>query len=46
VARDEIIEHDDVISGPAQRLRRVAADVPGAAGDENAPPVSGQWRNT
>ena len=46
VAGDEVVEDDDAVAGAVQRLGRVAADVAGAAGDEDAARVSGQWRNT
>jgi len=46
VTGDEIVEDDDAIAGLVQRLGGVTADVSGAAGDEDAPPVTGQWKNT
>ena len=45
VTGDEVVEDDDAMTGLMQRLGGMAADVAGAAGDENAPRVSGQWRN-
>ena len=32
---DQVVEDDDAVAGPVQRLGRVAADVAGAAGDED-----------
>ena len=37
VAGDEVVEDDDAMAGLVQRLGGVAADVAGAAGDEDAP---------
>ena len=45
VAGGEVVEHDDLVARPGQRLRRVAPDVAGAAGDENRPRLSAQWRS-
>jgi hypothetical protein len=33
------------VAGGRQRLARVAADVPGPAGDEDRFGLSGQWRS-
>ena len=41
----QVVEYDDAIARARQRLRRVAADVAGAAGDEDGARVSAQWRN-
>ena len=46
MAGDEIVEHHDRVAGAAQRLARVAADIAGAAGHQNAARISGQWRRT
>ena len=43
---DEVVEDDDGVAGAVQRLRRMAADVAGAAGHEDGAPATGQWRNT
>src|SRR5439155_4629910 len=43
---DEVVEDDDRVAGAVQRLRRMAADVAGAAGHEDGAPATGQWRNT
>ena len=42
----QVVEHHDPMTGPVERLGGVAADVPGAPGDENAAALSVQWRNT
>ena len=42
---DQVVEDDDAIAGPLQRLGRVAADVAGATGDEDGARASVQWRN-
>jgi hypothetical protein len=42
----EVVEDHDAMAGLMQRLGRVAADVSGAAGDEDAARLSVQWRNT
>ncbi len=34
-ARREVVEHDDVLAGLAELAHDVAADITGAAGDEN-----------
>jgi hypothetical protein len=34
------------VPGLMERLGRVAADVAGAAGDEDAPRISDQWKNS
>ena len=36
MAGDEVVEDDDAVAGLLQRLGGVAADVAGAAGDEDA----------
>ena len=47
MTRREVVVDDDVVAGLAQRLRGVAADVAGAAGDEDPtsgrPVSAGQW---
>jgi hypothetical protein len=45
MAGRETVVDDHAEPGLAQRLRRVAADVAGAAGDENGAAASVQWRN-
>ncbi len=45
VPRDEIVVDDDAVAGAVERLRRMAADVPGAAGDQHRARFSGQWKN-
>ena len=45
----EIVVHDDAIPGPRERLRGVAADVAGAAGDEHrleTTPATDQLKST
>ena len=32
---DEIVEHDDALAGVDERVNHVAADIPGAAGDQD-----------
>ena len=44
VPRREVVVDDDAVAGAPQRLGGVAADVAGAAGDEDGGQVSGgQW---
>src|SRR5262249_18400797 len=42
---DEVVVDDDAVAGAVQRLRRMAADVSRAPRDEDAAPISAQWRN-
>jgi nucleoside-diphosphate-sugar epimerase len=46
VARNQVVVHDDLVAAAVQRLAGVAADVAGAAGDQDRPRLSGQWRST
>ena len=46
MARNQVVENDDPVAGPMERLGGMAADVAGASGDEDGPPSTVQWRNT
>ena len=46
MAGDEIVVHDHAAAGAVQRFRGVAADVAGAAGDQDGARATVQWRNT
>ena len=46
MAGHEVVQYDDPVARAAQRLRRMAPDVSGAARDEDRAPFSAQWRNT
>ena len=45
MAGQQIVEDNDAVAGTVQRFCRMAADVAGAAGDQNRPRLSGQWKN-
>ena len=45
MALGQVVENGDTVAEVEQLLDAHTADVPGAAGDENAPPFSGQWKN-
>ena len=45
MAGDQVVEDHDAIAGPVQRFGRVAADVSGATGHEDAA-LSVQWSNS
>ena len=44
MAGHEVVVHDDVVARARERLRRVAADVAGAAGDEHRATATAQWK--
>ena len=46
MAGDQVVVDENGVPRPAERLGRMAADVAGAAGDEDGARASAQWRNT
>ncbi len=45
VTRRQVVEHHDAVTGSVERSCGVAADVSGAASDQDCEPLSVQWRS-